>query len=132
MFSKLHRGRGRSILPQQRIHASVMFQHRGYTPSATFLGEKGRDWTSLLETSEITKLEDLSWADEWAYMLDMDLFDDSIVRMTIGQLKGDTLLDPVHLRRLAFMALSGRNPRYCVILTNHSHLRFYKIDAPRR
>ncbi|PBK59486.1 hypothetical protein ARMSODRAFT_945592, partial [Armillaria solidipes] len=85
-----------------------MFQHRGYTPSATFLGDKGRDWASLLETSEITKLEDLSWADEWAYMLDMDLFDDSTVRMTIRQLKGDTLLDPVLLRRLAFMALSDR------------------------
>ncbi|KAK0211880.1 hypothetical protein IW262DRAFT_338292 [Armillaria fumosa] len=104
-----HRGRGRSILPQQHIHASVMFQHKGYTPSATFLGDKGRDWASLLEISDITKLEDLSWADEWAYMLEMDLFDDSMVRMTIGQLKGDTLLDPVLLlRRLAFMALSDR------------------------
>ncbi|KAK0476275.1 hypothetical protein EDD18DRAFT_168831 [Armillaria luteobubalina] len=106
---ELHRGRGRSILPQQRIHVSVMFQHKGYTPLATFLGDKGRDWASLLEISDITKLEDLSWADEWAYMLEMDLFDDSMVRTMIEQLKGDTLLDPVLLlRRLAFMALSDR------------------------
>lgn len=106
---ELHRGRGRSILPQQRIHVSVMFQHKGYTPLATFLGDKGRDWASLLEISDITKLEDLSWADEWAYMLEMGLFDDSMVRTMIEQLKGDTLLDPVLLlRRLAFMALSDR------------------------
>ncbi len=110
-----------------------MFQHRGYTPSATFLGDKGRDWASLLEINEIAELEDLSWADEWAYMLDMDLFDDSIVRMTIGQLKGDTFLDPVLiLRRLAFMALSGKEftPLYN---TNHfSCTLTYKIDGPRR
>ncbi|KAK0475726.1 hypothetical protein IW261DRAFT_454420 [Armillaria novae-zelandiae] len=108
MFSGLHRGRGRSILSQQRIHASVMFQHKGYTPSATFLGENERDWASLFEIDDITNVEDLSWADEWAYMLDMDLFDDSMVRNTIRQLKSDAFLDPVLLQRLAFMALSGR------------------------
>ncbi len=110
-----------------------MFQHRGYTSLATFLGDKGRDWASLLEINEIAELEDLSWADEWAYMLDMDLFDDSIVRMTIGQLKGDTFLYPVLiLQRLAFMALSGKEftPLYN---TNHfSCTLIYKIDAPRR
>ncbi|KAK0451389.1 uncharacterized protein EV420DRAFT_1646119 [Desarmillaria tabescens] len=114
-------GRGRSIAPRQRIHASVVFKNsETYTPAATFIGDKAMNWASLVGIVDgEDELKDLSWADEWEHMLEMDLFDDFLVQDTIRKLKGlrtgtearsiwtldqQSLL----LRRLSFMALSKR------------------------
>ncbi|PBK89645.1 hypothetical protein ARMGADRAFT_935529 [Armillaria gallica] len=110
---KPHLGRGRSIVPSQLIHASLAFK-QDYTPSAVFIGTTKAAWKPLIG---IGNVEDLSWADEWQDVLEMDLFDHSVAQVAIQELqslrsnsdvgKSDVVRQVVLLKRLSFMALSS-------------------------
>ncbi len=106
-------GRGRLIVPSQLIHASLAFK-QDYIPSAVFFGNTKAAWKPLIG---IGNVEDLSWADEWQDLLEMDLFDHSVAQVAMQELqslrsnsdvdKQDIGRQVVLLKRLSFMALSS-------------------------
>ncbi len=107
-----HLGGGRLIVPSQLIHASLAFK-KDYTPSTVFFGTTKAAWEPLIG---IGNVEDLSWADEWQDVLEMDLFDQSVAQVAMQELqslrrnivdKRDVVRQVVLLKRLSFMALSS-------------------------
>ncbi len=79
-----------------------------------FSGDKKKtDWKPLIG---IGNVDDLSWADEWQDLLEMDLFDQSVAQVAMRELqslrsnidvdKRDLVRQVVLLKRLSFMALS--------------------------
>ncbi|KAK0451380.1 uncharacterized protein EV420DRAFT_1560698 [Desarmillaria tabescens] len=119
---KRNRGHGRTIVPQQRVHASVAFIDSSYRPSASFAGDKVTKWEHLIGEGRV---EDLSWVDQWQDILDIDVYDGH-VQDTIHELM-HMIQKPTYttyyldylepgpvvrlLRRLSFMALSDRGAR---------------------
>ncbi len=81
-----------------------------------FSGDKKKtDWKPLIG---IGNVDDLSWADEWQDLLEMDLFDQSVAQVTMRELqslrsnidvdKRDLVRQVVLLKRLSFVALSSQ------------------------
>ena len=105
-----HHGKGRAILPGQKIHASVAFKSTGYTPKATFVSHQFKpSWEELVGKGPSWN-SDRSGAGNWAQYLEMDLFDytagsDAIMRLTDTSLAREDVLHI--LQRLDFMAMSG-------------------------
>ncbi|SJL01131.1 uncharacterized protein ARMOST_04449 [Armillaria ostoyae] len=127
-----HFGKGRSIVPRQNIHVSVAFSRENYKPKARLFGDKTMDLESIINIgikSDPDEAGDLSWADEWRHVLEMDLFDDGFAQAMINRLHSfeptesnkreeDSGLDAIAikeqvrlLRRLPIMALSNRSAK---------------------
>ncbi|KAJ7499779.1 hypothetical protein FB451DRAFT_1358840 [Mycena latifolia] len=113
-----HLGAGRVIVPGQRIHISVAFKSKGYTPRATFLQENSIQWESFV--GKELQAGTFDWVHRWANQVEMDLFDASFTMEAIQELEkiwaneepseneGDTKTKSYWVNRLAFMALSGQ------------------------
>lgn len=108
-----HRGKGRAILPGQKIHASVAFKDRDYKPKATFIGNdkmSNPDWKDLVGEGPSGSLVSTQ-RNSWAGYLEMDLFDHESISNAIEKLsdpKRKAKSDVLHvLKRLDFMAISG-------------------------
>jgi hypothetical protein len=106
-----HRGKGRAILPGQKIHASVAFKAKSYKPKATFIGDRSNlTWNELIGEGHSWNFRGSGLAD-WQQHLEMDLFDH-----TSGSDAFATLADPnlssedvVHiLKRITFIANTGK------------------------
>jgi hypothetical protein len=81
----LHVGKGRKIVPGQKIHASVAFKERLYNPRAQAISSMPKiEWQSLVGTG---KINDISWAQKWEEQLEMDIFDRSLVQEIVEELK---------------------------------------------
>ncbi|KAK0451378.1 uncharacterized protein EV420DRAFT_714383 [Desarmillaria tabescens] len=111
-----HFGKGRSIVPRQHIHVSVAFSRKNYKSKARFLGAKTIDLESIIKlgiNSDPGKAGDLSWADEWKHVFEMDLFDDAFAQEMIERLDSSTVVNEQVslLWRLSIMALSSRSAK---------------------
>jgi hypothetical protein len=85
----------------------VAFKERDYTPEATF-AERALEWGSIVNTGNH---KDMSWAERWAGVLEMDIFDPSFVAHIVGELRDGVNSDDdlVHIMdRLFFIAFSGQ------------------------
>ncbi|KAJ6596221.1 hypothetical protein DFH09DRAFT_1024082, partial [Mycena vulgaris] len=105
-----HLGAGRTIVPGQRIHASVAFKKPEYHPRATFRESGGIPWESFVGKDIDTG--DFEWANEWRNLIEMDLFDASFTVEAVQNLKslwerGDSSKEKYWIKRLSFIALSG-------------------------
>lgn len=74
LFRRVHHGKGRAIYPGQKIHASVAFKNRKYTPTAVFRGrpDPAPEWEELIGRGPTGAFRR---ADGWQGLLEMDLFD---------------------------------------------------------
>ena len=107
-----HRGKGRAILPGQKIHASLAFKAKDYTPKASFIDDHSDlKWEELIG-------EGLSWnfrgsgLANWEQHLEMDLFDYASGANAVATLADRNLTpeDIVHiLRRITFIAVTGKH-----------------------
>ncbi|KAF7972895.1 hypothetical protein HWV62_16610 [Athelia sp. TMB] len=72
---RLHNGKGRGIYEDQKIHASVLFMHKTYTPAAVFRSQKRSiQWERLMVPgSGILSTGDA--VDGWEALFEMDLFE---------------------------------------------------------
>jgi hypothetical protein len=105
-----HIGKGRAILPGQKIHASVAFRQR-YTPRATFVdNESNLSWDGLVGTGTDWNFSP-SLPGKWADFLEMDIYDYISGPYAITRLSDPDLsqTDVLHiLTRLQFMVTSGQ------------------------
>ncbi|KAF7970438.1 hypothetical protein HWV62_23917 [Athelia sp. TMB] len=70
---RLHNGKGRGIYEDQKIHASVLFMGKTYTPGAVFRSQKhGIQWERLMAPSAGSLF---GAVDGWEALLEMDLFE---------------------------------------------------------
>ncbi|KAJ7140600.1 hypothetical protein C8R44DRAFT_846729 [Mycena epipterygia] len=98
-----HNGKGRVIVKDQLVHASVAFKDENYKPRASFSSSK-LTWNSLVGRGN---LQDIGWAQEWQPHLEMDLFDPALA----GEIGRDFVEATgehrwQHLTRVPFLALS--------------------------
>lgn len=103
-----HRGKGRTIYPGQKIHASVAFKAKSYQPKATFIDtQTNPNWKELVGEG----LPGKSGSDDWMQHLELDLFDtaaglDAISGLTEANISPANLLHI--LNRLDFMTTLGK------------------------
>ncbi|KAL0958056.1 hypothetical protein HGRIS_000233 [Hohenbuehelia grisea] len=113
----LHLGKGRAIVDGQKLHASVAFTKESYFPFATRVSDLAQDakvdWPSIVGH---TKLDDFSWALGHRDFVDMDLFDQSIVKPILDKLENgrptrpkDIIGDVNHLRYIALSEDGARS-----------------------
>ncbi|KAJ7140642.1 hypothetical protein C8R44DRAFT_974480, partial [Mycena epipterygia] len=97
-----HRGKGRVIMKDQLVHASVAFKDWTYKPRAAF---SYIPWRFLVGQGN---LQDIRWAQEWRQFLEMDLFDPSLARETGGKFVAATTAEAKrqYLAHIPFLALS--------------------------
>jgi hypothetical protein len=109
-----HLGKGRAILPGQKIHDSIAFRAKNYKPKATFIGNRSNlRWEELIG-------EGLSWdfrgsgLANWQQHLEMDLFyhtsgSDAFAMFADPNLSSE---DVVHiLKHITFIAITGKCSR---------------------
>jgi len=102
---RLHRGRGRKILPGQKIHASVPFCQESYVPKARPLD--GVKWSSMVGRG---RRQDMHWASHLGDVLEMDIFDHSVAQEVIEKLtSGPEEGAHLWLHRLAVMTWSSNS-----------------------
>lgn len=112
-----HRGAGRAIQPGQKIHASVAFRDRGYTPKAIFTGHRSRppQWQNLIGDGPSGKyLKNRAWKK----YLEMDLFDLRDTPKLISDLESVNIEDDDALRilhQLNFMAIPSECNSLCYV-----------------
>ena len=106
-----NRGRGRVILPGQKIHASVAFRLQDYRPQATFADNQSNfDWGQLVGKGPSWHLSP-SLPENWANILEMDVFDYisgpyAITKLSDPDLRQADVL--CIITRLQFMVMSGK------------------------
>ncbi|OBZ69903.1 hypothetical protein A0H81_10371 [Grifola frondosa] len=67
-----HLGKGRTIRPGQKIHASVAFCTKGYIPKAQLPCEIKDNWHGLVGMGDRF---DMDWTKNWNGLLELDIFD---------------------------------------------------------
>lgn len=105
-----HKGKGRAIYPNQKIHASVAFKAAGYKPKAVFRleGATPPSWNKVIGQGQSGKFREA--LNGWSGFLELDLFDLTAVPQMIENLQnGVSENDTLHiLNRLSFLAISGK------------------------
>jgi hypothetical protein len=81
----LHRGRRRKIKPGQKVHSSVAFCDESYHPSA-ILPDEGCLYDLVGKRSRSNR----EWMKGWEYLIEMDIFDLSLMSNVIETLKSGT------------------------------------------
>ena len=106
-ISRPHLGGERTIVPGQKLHASLAFKPKEYVPQASFSNEiAGGSWNDLIGEGS---MDNLNWADSWGTLLELDLFDyegtiDDAAKK-LGEVVHESHSHIFH--RLAFVALSS-------------------------
>ncbi len=98
-----HKGKGRLIMPGQRVHASVCFIEGDYVPKARFHPDfGGAEWKKIIG---VGKLDNVAWAEGIERLLEMDLFDISGIPQVIRKYTEEREPDPKEWsERLEFLA----------------------------
>src|SRR5882724_9366915 len=99
-----HFGRGRTVLPDHKIHISVHNTKEGYIPRAIFLGgETSATWDKLLEERHTHFAPWLSTIDpHLKARLETAFYDEVMIRPLVSRLKQSG--DPELLQDLLFIA----------------------------
>lgn len=119
-----HLGGERTIVPGQKLHASLAFKPKEYLPCANFSTEiGGRPWNDLVGGKPWDDLigegsmNNLDWADSWGTLLELDLFDYSgtvdDAAKKLGGVEHESHSD-ILFRRLAFVALSSMSTTFYI------------------
>ncbi|KAJ7202268.1 hypothetical protein GGX14DRAFT_570775 [Mycena pura] len=102
-----HQGKGRLIVKDQLIHASVAFKYDIYRPRARFSGFEfeRQSWDTLVGKGTVN---DIKWAQDWRERLEMDIFDPSLAGDTAKNFIDATTDEEIwnHLKMIPFLALS--------------------------
>lgn len=105
-FHSWHRGRGRKILPGQKVHASVAFCKKPHNPQAMLPSHPSkRSWVQLVGTG---RMDDLYWRDDWEDILEMDIFDISSAKECVMKILGSSTNLAVWVHRLKMISSSCR------------------------
>ena len=103
-------GKGREIVAGQKIHYSVAFRERSnYVPRAQAKSSEMKiDWNEFVGSGDV---DDISWTRNWDGRLEMDLLDESGIKLYLKRLQDSDLKQSVNdighwLNHLRFMALS--------------------------
>ena len=80
-----HKGRGRKIKPGQKVHSSVAFCDESYQPRAV-LPDEG----CLYELVGKGSRSNREWMKGWEYLIELDIFDLSLMSNVIETLKSGT------------------------------------------
>jgi hypothetical protein len=80
--ASFHKGQGRIIKPGQKVHSSVAFCDERYHPRAILPDQRCLD--ELLGKGSRSNRE---WAKGWEYLIEMDIFDLSLMSNVIETLK---------------------------------------------
>ncbi|KAG8849212.1 hypothetical protein FRB91_010160, partial [Serendipita sp. 411] len=107
---RLHRGKGRTIYPGQRIHASVAFCKAEYKPKAILPRDRDHKWSWDKIVGKGEK-EHTYWAREWGETLEMDMFNPEAAKEVLSKLQLEPGNHKLWLRRLTWMSLypEGKN-----------------------
>lgn len=98
-----HKGRGRKVQPGQRLHSSIAFCEKDYYPKAIL---KDKYLFKLLGTGSRSNRD---WARDWKGLLEMDIFDLSLMKRAIEELMSKTKDEKsMWAYRLCAMASTGR------------------------
>lgn len=121
LYSKPHIGKGRAILPSQKIHFSVAFKDRSYKPRAILdhIGKKYK-WETLVGLKET---DEVPPNDDWKQLLELDLFDSDVADKMMEQLASDLPKDEVvyHLKCLNSMTVFRKfRCDYSMFSNNHT------------
>ena len=99
-----HKGRGRKIKPGQKVHSSVAFCDKSYHPKA-FLPQQRH----LYELVGKGSLSNRDWVKGWEDIIEMDIFDISLLSNVIEILKSGTGSESsMWIYRLRAMTSTGR------------------------
>ena len=100
-----HKGRGRKIKPGQKVHSSIAFCKGSYQPKAILPQER-----RLSELVGKGKLSHREWVKGWEDLIEMDIFDLSLMSNIIEMLKSGTGDDSrIWAYRLKVMTSTGRD-----------------------
>ena len=80
-----HRGRGQKIKPGQKVHSSVAFCDESYHPRAILPDER-----CLYDLVRKGSRSNREWAKGWENLIEMDIFDLSLMSNVIETLKSGT------------------------------------------
>ncbi|KAG8772758.1 hypothetical protein FRC15_002527, partial [Serendipita sp. 397] len=107
---RLHKGKGRTIYPGQRIHASVAFCKAEYKPKAILPRDRDHKWSWDKIVGKGEK-EHTYWAREWGETLEMDMFNPEAAKEVLSKLQLESGNRKLWLRRLTWMSLypEGKN-----------------------
>ncbi|KAF8960786.1 hypothetical protein BDZ97DRAFT_1831829 [Flammula alnicola] len=79
-----HRGRGRKVMPGQKLHSSIAFCPNGYHPKAILKLSQPRHWNKLVAQG---RQADTNWEKGWEGDLEMDIFDYSLMSDVLNKLQ---------------------------------------------
>ena len=96
-----HKGRGRKIKSGQKVHSSVAFCNESYHPRA-ILPEK-----CLYELIGKGSRSNTEWVKGWEDLIEMDIFDLSLMSNVIETLKSGTEGSSIWVHRLTAMTSTG-------------------------
>ncbi|OBZ69812.1 hypothetical protein A0H81_10341 [Grifola frondosa] len=80
-----HLGKGRTIRPGQKIHASVAFCPKRYTPKARLPRKIKDNWHDLVGMGDRF---DMDWTRKWNGLLELDIFDTESAVSLVNHFKG--------------------------------------------
>ena len=101
-----HNGQGRTIRPGQKVHSSIAFCDKGYRPKASLLVPQPRPLCALVGRGSRSSTE---WVKGWEDLVEMDIFDLSLIPKIIEALKSRTMGESsMWAYRLKAMASTGK------------------------
>ena len=101
-----HNGQGRTITPGQKVHSSIAFCDKNYRPKASLLVPQPRPLCDLVGRGSRSSTE---WVKGWEDLIEMDIFDLSLIPKIIEALKSRTMGESsMWAYRLKAMASTGK------------------------
>ena len=93
-------------MPGQKVHSSIAFCNKSYCPK-TVLPEQ-RCWDGLVGKG-LRSNGGLEWVKGWEDLIEMDIYDLSLMGQVIETLKSGTGDSSIWVHRLTTMASTGRH-----------------------
>jgi hypothetical protein len=104
-----HKGRGRKIKSGQKVHSSIAFCDESYHPKANLTQQR-----CLCELVGKGSLSNREWVRGWEDLIEMDIFDLSLMSNVIEALKSGTGGESsMWVYRLTAMTSTGRSLFFC-------------------